>query len=77
MRMLSLGESFSALAEKLQDALWVLEGAPQTHRTDSLSAAFKNLNDKEEDDLRKAYDELCQHYDIKPTRNNRNIQKYL
>lgn len=67
------GESFSALAEKLQDALWMLEGAPETHRTDSLSAAFKNLSDKEEDDLRKAYEELCQHYDIRPTRNNKGV----
>ena len=34
------GESFTALAEGLQDALWHLGGAPREHRTDSLSAAF-------------------------------------
>ena len=34
------GESFTALAEGLQDALWHLGGVPREHRTDSLSAAF-------------------------------------
>lgn len=33
------GESFSALSEGLQNALWKLGGCPQEHRTDSLSAA--------------------------------------
>ena len=37
------GESFTALSEGLQEALWRLGGAPLEHRTDSLSAAFKNL----------------------------------
>ena len=37
------GESFVALAEGLQDALWTLGGVPKEHRTDSLSAAFRNL----------------------------------
>lgn len=31
------GESFSALAENLQNALWTLGGVPHEHRTDSLS----------------------------------------
>ena len=34
------GESFVALAEGLQNALWALGGAPREHRSDSLSAAF-------------------------------------
>ena len=37
------GESFVALAEGLQNALWGLGGAPLEHRSDSLSAAFRNL----------------------------------
>ncbi len=37
------GESFVALAEGLQNALWFLGGAPLYHRSDSLSAAFRNL----------------------------------
>ena len=36
------GESFVALAEGLQDALWALGGVPEQHRSDSLSAAFCN-----------------------------------
>ena len=38
------GESFAALAGGLQNALWTLGGAPREHRTDSLSAAFRNLD---------------------------------
>jgi hypothetical protein len=33
------GESFVALAEGLQNALWALGGVPEQHRSDSLSAA--------------------------------------
>ena len=40
------GESFVALAEGPQDALWALGGVPKEHRTDSLSAAFR-LPDRE------------------------------
>jgi hypothetical protein len=36
------GESFTALSTGLQNALWRSGGAPQEHRTDSLSAAFNN-----------------------------------
>jgi hypothetical protein len=38
------GESFVALAEGLQNALWSLGGAPREHRTDSLSAAFSSAD---------------------------------
>jgi hypothetical protein len=51
------GRSFSALAEGLQNALWLIGGAPREHRTDSFSAAFKNLS--EQDDFTRAYSELC------------------
>jgi hypothetical protein len=37
------GESFVTLAHGLQNALWQTDGVPAEHRTDSLSAAFKNL----------------------------------
>ena len=40
------GESYVALAEGLQNALWALGGAPLEHRSDSLSAAFRNLNQR-------------------------------
>lgn len=43
------GESFVALAEGMQNALWSLGGAPREHRTDSLSAAFCNLDRNAQD----------------------------
>ena len=39
------GESFVALAEGLQNALWSLGAVPLEHRSDSLSAAFRNLDE--------------------------------
>lgn len=65
------GESFTALAEGLQNALQQLGGAPAEHRTDSLSAAFKNLTADEATDVTECYHALCQHYQMKPSRNNR------
>ncbi|NEQ48425.1 MAG: hypothetical protein F6K00_35220 [Leptolyngbya sp. SIOISBB] len=40
------GESFIALSEGLQNALFASGGAPQEHRTDSLSAAYRNTGGK-------------------------------
>jgi hypothetical protein len=70
MKVVQGGESFSALSEGLQDALWCLGGCPQEHRTDSLSAAFKNLSREDYRDMTGHYEALCQHYDMTPTRNN-------
>jgi len=64
------GESFVALAEGLQNALWAIGGAPAEHRTDSLSAAFKNLDRAARDDLTQRYEALCNHYGMTPSRNN-------
>ncbi len=65
------GESYVALAEGLQNALWALGGAPSEHRSDSLSAAFRNLDADARADLTRRYDALCAHYRMEPTRNNR------
>lgn len=62
------GESYSALAGGLQNALHQLGGAPQEHRTDSLSAAYVNQQEKRK--LTDAYQALCQHYSMKATVNN-------
>ena len=67
------GESYVALAEGLQNALWALGGAPHEHRSDSLSAAFRNLEEQTREDLTKRYDALCAHYGMQPTRNNRGL----
>jgi hypothetical protein len=56
------GESFIALAEGLQNALWALGGVPQQHRSDSLSAAFRNLEGGTEEDLTQRYHDLMLHY---------------
>ena len=64
------GESFVALAEGLQNALWALGGAPAEHRSDSLSAAFRNLERDAAEDLTRRYEALCAHYGMTPTRNN-------
>ena len=63
------GESFVALAEGMQNALWSLGGAPREHRTDSLSAAFRNLDLEAQKDLTARYEDLCGHYRMTPTRN--------
>ena len=63
------GESFQALTAGLQDALWMAGGVPEEHRTDSLSAAFNNLAEQEE--LTRRYRDLCLHYGLRASRNNR------
>jgi hypothetical protein len=67
------GESFVALATGLQNALWSLGGAPAEHRSDSLSAAFRNLEQDAAADLTERYEALCAHYGMTPTRNNRGV----
>ena len=61
------GESYSALAEGLQNALHQLGGAPREHRTDSLTAAYTSGSKQ---DFTDAYRALCQHYGMIPTVNN-------
>lgn len=65
------GESFEALSAGLQNALWQAGGCPKEHRSDSLSAAFKNL--KQEEDLTVRYAALLEHYGMQGTRNNRGL----
>ena len=68
-------ESFEALCDGFQNAVWVLGGVPVRHRTDSLSAAVINLGNKEEFTAR--YQGLMDHYGvaaehIQPRRPNEN-----
>lgn len=67
------GESFVALAEGLQNALWALGGVPREHRSDSLSAAFRNLDANAQEDLTARYAALMRHYGMEPSRNNTGI----
>ena len=64
------GESFPALAENLQTALWTLGGVPHEHRTDSLSAAYRNLDADAAADVTRRYDDFCTHYGMLASRNN-------
>ena len=58
------GESFTALTESLQEALWQLGGVPHEHRTDRLSAAYRNLSSQEDEAACCA--EFCRYYGMEP-----------
>ena len=64
------GESFEALSKGLQNALWQAGGAPQEHRTDSLSAAIQESGRKKRTSPSR-YTALLDHYGMAGTRNNR------
>lgn len=63
------GESFVGLSSGLQNALAACGGAPRDHRTDSLSAAYRNTGGRNPK-LTQMYAEVCAHYRLNPTRNN-------
>jgi hypothetical protein len=63
------GESFVGLSNGLQNALAACGGVPRTHRTDSLSAAYRNTGGRNPK-LTRMYEEVCAHYRVQPTRNN-------
>jgi hypothetical protein len=67
------GESYSALAAGLARALTILGGAPHEHRSDSLSAAFRNLCADDAEDLTRRFAALATHYGMVATRNNRGV----
>jgi hypothetical protein len=67
------GESYTALASGLCGALTALGGAPVEHRSDSLSAAFRNLCRDQSEDLTRRFAALAAHYGMTPTRNNRGV----
>jgi hypothetical protein len=67
------GESFIGLSTGLQKALWDCGGVPQQHRTDSLSAAYRNLGGRRHSPLTQLYEGLCHHYRLQPTRNNKGV----
>ena len=53
-------ESFAALSEGVQNALWGLGGIPLLHRTDRMTAAINNLTELA--DFQKGYEALLRHY---------------
>ena len=79
MRLVLGGESFSALAEGLQEALGQLGGVPAEHKTDSLRAAWKQQGEDGRRELTERYAALCQHYGMQGVHNNagRGHEKWL
>ena len=63
-------ESFESLSEGLQNALWVLGGVPQMHRTDCLTTAVQKTSHPDEFTLR--YQDLLDHYRLKGCKTNPN-----
>lgn len=72
-RVIEGGESFTALCSSRNLIFQQLGGTPKEHRTDSLSAAFKNRDKDAQTDLTDRYHAFCEHYNMKPTRNNRGV----
>jgi hypothetical protein len=66
-------ETFEALAEGLEKALWQIGGVPHQHRTDHLSAAVRRLDKQGTEDWTKRYHALMAHYGMLPTWNNLHI----
>jgi hypothetical protein len=66
-------ESFEALAEGIEHALWQMGGVPQQHRTDHLTAAIKNAGKHDTRDWTRRYEALMAHYGMQPTKNNVSI----
>jgi transposase InsO family protein len=73
MEVILGGESYTALAQGLQNALWALGGSPKEHRTDSLAAAYKNITLDEKQDVTQQYQDFCGHYNMLPSRNNKGV----
>ena len=67
---LVLSESFEALAEGIEVALWQIGGVPQQHRTDHLSAAMRPLDGAGRSQATARYAALMAHYGMEPTTNN-------
>ncbi len=63
-------ESFEALVEGIERALWQIGGVPAQHRTDHLSAAIRPLDAAGQAHATRRYAALMDHYGLEPTTNN-------
>src|SRR5229473_738691 len=70
---LCFSETFEALAEGIEKALWQIGGVPLQHRTDHLSAAVRHLRKEEQEDWTARYQALMAHYGMQPTWNNTGV----
>ncbi len=67
---LCFSETFEALAEGIEKALWQIGGVALQHRTDHLTAAVRQLRKEEQEDWTVRYQALMTHYGMQPTWNN-------
>lgn len=63
-------ETFEALSEGLQHALWRLGGVPEEHRTDNLSAATHELKRSRGRGFTERYQELLAHYGLRASKSS-------
>lgn len=63
---LCFSESFEALSEGLQNALWELGGVPKMHQTDRMSTAVNK--DTNPEVFTRRYEALMRHYGVEPRR---------
>jgi hypothetical protein len=63
-------ESFESMSAGLQNALWRCGGVPEKHRTDRLSAAVNNLDEKRDFTIR--YEALLRHHSMIGQKTNPN-----
>ena len=70
---LCFSETFEALAEGIEHALWQFGGVPNQHRTDHLSAAVSQLRQEEREEWTARYQALMAHYGMQPTWNNTGV----
>ena len=63
---LCLSESFEALADGLERALWQVGGVPKVHRTDQLTAAVRQLDRPAQHEWQRRYVALLAHYGMAP-----------
>lgn len=63
-------ESFESLSAGLQNALWHCGGVPRKHRTDRLSSAVNNLDEKR--DFTSKYNGVLKHYQMEGQKTNPN-----
>ena len=66
----AFGESYEALVEGLQGALWELGGVPEVGRSDNLSAATHELRRGGGRGLNRRFGDVLEHYGLKSTRIN-------
>ncbi len=67
---LAYGETFEALVEGLQSALWTLGGVPKVLRHDNLSAATHELKKTKGRSLNQRFEGVLEHYQMKSSRIN-------